>query len=85
MTNVKKIKLFFFDVNEFECELKTPVVTDIYLASNLLHKGKELYAFGKVNNSNDTTRTSRVREIKFSNGAIHILTQNSDYLLEESR
>lgn len=83
MTNansVKKFKLFCFEVDS---EFITEPITNFLVASDFIEKGYALYAFGKVDDNKDTTRTSRVKEISFAKGEIHIITQNSDYLVQK--
>ncbi len=84
MTNVKKFKLFCFEAigkNDFD-DFSEPII-DIFEASKLINKNYELYAYGKIDGNTQTTRTSKVKEIIFKSNEIHIITQNSDYLLSQ--
>lgn len=77
MANAKKFKLFCFEVDSKDYDFP---VTNVIEAQKLINRGYQLYAFGRVNGSENTTRTSRVKEILHIN-PIHIITQNSDYVL----
>lgn len=82
MTNVKTLNLFCFEAipkSDFD-DFSYPI-TDIFEAAKLLKEHYEIYAYGKVDGNVETTRTSKIKEIAFGVNGIHIITQNSYYLL----